>query len=97
MCIRDSAPTADVVEASFAAARLVAAAGVRTGIGGLLVYGSGIHHGPSVQAFEAALGAQAAPVDPFASLASLPRGGALRDVAPVLAPVVGAALAGLDA
>ena len=89
------APTADAVEASFAAVRLVAAAGVRSGIGALVVYGSAAGDAATVGAFEAAVGVRASRVDPFASLSPLPRSGALQGLAPVLAPVVGAALAGL--
>ena len=92
-----SVSTADPVEIAFAAIRLTATAGVREGVGGLMLYGSGAHASDTVQVIESVIGVRASLVDPFAVVAPLPGGSALREMAPLLAPVVGAALAGLDA
>ncbi len=92
------APTAEPVDAAFAALRLVASVGRGPGIGALALYGPGAGRRDVAEAFEAAFGVPARPIDALGGVA-LPgqRGGSLDAAAALVAPVVGAALAGLDA
>ena len=94
------APTAEPVDAAFAALRLVASVGGGAGVGALALYGDAASGRAVAEAFEAAFGVPARALDALGGV-GMPRSGtrstALDAAAPLLAPVVGAALAALDA